>query len=512
MPNSDPAEGYIGQFCTCNPRAPWDAGCTYSCDYTFYEWWRCYPQPVEFGGHCVGSCTYNASGCTGQAPDFVFCNYQNEEILICNNEDSIYDCMYSFCDSYCGVSGTIPWLQLNWYHDVRLSCSPTSGFGSCYATQSDYCGTIMNPIGQCCSPGCDDLVGCYNIQNDYMCNQSCGSGDCVGFRTGTCQATCGCSDYSNCSSYNGGCGNCGTCSVDGSCSNDKSTDGTTCSVSGDCCSGNCVDGVCCDSACGGTCQSCDYTGQVGTCYTHSEGTDPDNECFASSYSCDGTCRRRRRPGTCDGESAACENEDWNYSNCASGTACSGGVCGSATYCDTTDHCVGDIRYSGKTCDGDNNCDENKTILGCCADSYCSSCGSGDCSGNYECTSYNCTSVCNTDNDSCGSCGSCSVGSCTGDKEALGNLCSVSGDCCSNYCSESACVGLCPPYTLGDLIISSNCVVDGEMYVEAGNLTINATVQIWPSSFLTFNTDWQINIGSGYILKSASNAVIRKVER
>ncbi len=47
------------------------------------------------------------------------------------------------------------------------------------------------------------------------------------------------------------------------------------------CEGYCVDGFCCDTFCNGVCQSCDYPGYEGTCYTFLAGTDPEDECEES---------------------------------------------------------------------------------------------------------------------------------------------------------------------------------------------------------------------------------------
>lgn len=66
-------------------------------------------------------------------------------------------------------------------------------------------------------------------------------------------------------------------------------DGAACSDAGACTSGFCVDGVCCASACEATCNSCNLTGDEGTCAPDVAGTDPDGACTSGSCDGGGTC-------------------------------------------------------------------------------------------------------------------------------------------------------------------------------------------------------------------------------
>ncbi len=54
--------------------------------------------------------------------------------------------------------------------------------------------------------------------------------------------------------------------------------GAACAAGAECSSGNCVDGVCCESACSGTCESCNLPGKVGRCEPIPDGEDPAAEC------------------------------------------------------------------------------------------------------------------------------------------------------------------------------------------------------------------------------------------
>jgi hypothetical protein len=96
---------------------------------------------------------------------------------------------------------------------------------------------------------------------------------------------------------------------------DPSTQGSSCSLGGECETGYCVDGVCCDSACDGTCQACSQqrkgSGLDGQCGALSAGQ-PDAACAKGSPD---ACEQS---GTCDGAG-----------NCAryEGTPCLGsGIC------------------------------------------------------------------------------------------------------------------------------------------------------------------------------------------
>ncbi|MGH7271762.1 MAG: hypothetical protein ACREJ3_15125, partial [Polyangiaceae bacterium] len=73
--------------------------------------------------------------------------------------------------------------------------------------------------------------------------------------------------------------------------------GAACTSAGQCATGHCVDAVCCESACDGTCESCDIAGSPGHCLPIAANTDPDRECI-SLPSADG--------GTPDAASGAVE--------------------------------------------------------------------------------------------------------------------------------------------------------------------------------------------------------------
>lgn len=57
-----------------------------------------------------------------------------------------------------------------------------------------------------------------------------------------------------------------------------SAEGAACTAGTECASGQCVDGVCCESACSGTCETCNLPGSPGKCMPVPDGEDPQNEC------------------------------------------------------------------------------------------------------------------------------------------------------------------------------------------------------------------------------------------
>jgi hypothetical protein len=59
------------------------------------------------------------------------------------------------------------------------------------------------------------------------------------------------------------------------------SNGATCTTTTECNSGFCSDGVCCESACSGTCESCNLGGDKGKCMPIPDGQDPDTECKAT---------------------------------------------------------------------------------------------------------------------------------------------------------------------------------------------------------------------------------------
>ena len=217
-------------------------------------------------------------------------------------------------------------------------------------------GRVIPPSGACCSNGvccvsgdccttasqcaayawalrCDDASTCQGSSGAAACTASfqCAgvpTGDdsaCAGMVSQTCgpypaiACTAAVSQPANqtalCAGSCAGDGDCDAgayCDAGGHCGPDLDLGGA-CSSGSQCRSGICADGVCCNSACGGTCQSCDLAGSAGTCTLVPNLSDPDLECggvtcagFYHSWSGD-NCRRKAdvsaTAATCNGAGA-----------------------------------------------------------------------------------------------------------------------------------------------------------------------------------------------------------------
>jgi hypothetical protein len=168
----------------------------------------------------------------------------------------------------------------------------------------------------CASGFCVDGVCC----SSAVCSGTCQSCAVVGHE-GTCTvAAAGTEVPGSCPGQ--------ACDSSGSC---KVKNGTACSSASTCASGFCVDGVCCESACDGTCVSCNQAGRAGKCSVYAQGSDPETECTFGLGACRATCNGAGacdypRAGTpcgtgcqsCDGNGMCVDAPD--ASSCAAGGA------------------------------------------------------------------------------------------------------------------------------------------------------------------------------------------------
>jgi hypothetical protein len=147
-----------------------------------------------------------------------------------------------------------------------LSCS---GAGSCALLAN---GAACGVNAECTSNFCVDGVCCNNA-----CGNLCNA--CTAVKKGSgADGTCGV--IAAATDPDSECPGATLCSGSSSCS--LFSNGTACSINGECASGSCVDGVCCNSPCNGLCQACTTakkgSGLNGVCGDVATGTDPDNEC------------------------------------------------------------------------------------------------------------------------------------------------------------------------------------------------------------------------------------------
>jgi hypothetical protein len=197
-------------------------------------------------------------------------------------------------------------------------------------------------------------------------------------------------------------------------------DGASCTVDAECTHAHCVDGVCCNSACTGTCYSCNLpAGPPGTCALVPANQDPRAVCPAGTGA-SATCS----PGKCNG-SGACNAA-------TTGTACGTAMC-----------TMGTATGAG-TCSATGSCQAP-------APTACSP---------YVCGAAGCKQPCSADTDCvpgyyCDATGACLAqktqgGSpCTRDAQCQSGLsCSPEGICCNSPCNGSCQVcssaGTCVP--------------------------------------------------------------------
>lgn len=126
-------------------------------------------------------------------------------------------------------------------------------------------GTDCELNAGCTSGHCVDGVCCA-----AACDRSCEACNVVG-SVGVC------TPHAVGSDPEGDCGDAQFCAAPGVCVNEDRPNGNTCDRDAVCKSGHCADGVCCNSACNGTCESCNDD-TPGVCAPFAAGEDPENEC------------------------------------------------------------------------------------------------------------------------------------------------------------------------------------------------------------------------------------------
>ena len=249
--------------------------------------------------------------------------------------------------------------------------------------------------------------------------------------------------------------------------NDAGSLGMGCHADTECSSAHCADGVCCESACNGTCETCNLNAATaGTCQAIPSGMDPDKECVmvpadagpgnatdANSTSDDGAIASDGGSTTdaasapdAPGGSGDASSEGGESDDGASTVTADSGINlpeGGVTSSDKS--CAG-------ACNGQRACaypDNTKT----CGTQFCNSpsqaagfvCnGAGSCTlGLQSCTDYSCAgSACGT---SCAQTSDCvDTHYCDGPQHKcqpkLGNgiPCALGNQCQSGFCTEGVC--------------------------------------------------------------------------
>ncbi len=243
--------------------------------------------------------------------------------------------------------------------------------------------------------------------------------------------------------------------------------GAACHADIECSSGHCADSVCCESACSGTCETCNLNAaSAGTCKAIPSGMDPDKECvMVATDSGAATAADANSPAD-DGSSASDSGATTDAPRAADAPVSGGDASGEAGESDggtstvTADSGInlpeGGVTSTDKSCAGSCNgqraCaypDNTKT----CGTQFCNSAseaagfvcdGAGSCTlGLRSCTSYSCMgSACGT---SCAQTSDCTDAYyCDGPQHKcqpkLGNgiPCALGNQCQSGFCTTGVC--------------------------------------------------------------------------
>ena len=164
-----------------------------------------------------------------------------------------------------------------------------------------------------------------------------------------------------------------------------------------CASGNCVEGVCCGSAtCTGVCQSCNVSGQEGSCVAAAAGTEVAGSC-SDGQACDGKGGCKTKNGTVCTSANACAS-----GFCTDGVCCDSACGGQCASCNQAGHAGTCTPYTAGT-DPEKECGKSSGVCGstcdgvsaCVYPTYGSSCGGCSiCDGMGTCFVYGYAPYCN----------------------------------------------------------------------------------------------------------------------
>ena len=280
-----------------------------------------------------GTCTGGVPGQTLKAVDTP-CAFNNGKF--CGPTGACVD-----CNSTPECNATTQICQAN--ACVLMSCGDNMVDGS--ETDKDCGGPVCNG----CATGKKCLVGTDCI--DQICNAaaktcdapSCTDGKKNGTETGTDCGGMTCDLAGKTCAVGQGCGVPADC-ASGFCQANLCALkplGSACALGSQCAApGACVDGVCCNTACSGTCQACTSAlkgaGADGACGPIIAGTDPGNECAASSPSTCGT------NGFCDGAGAC---QDFVATTVCAPASCIGSTLTAQGICNGGGTCVAGMTTS-----------------------------------------------------------------------------------------------------------------------------------------------------------------------
>lgn len=390
-----------GYFCAtgglCQPRRPGGWACS-----------------VTAGGNC------QEAGCR-----------ECQDGLTCKDGFCCSSACSGTCETCAATPGTCTPLRGGDDADTCAGANTCDTAGQCKRKDGQTCSAASQCAsghcvdGVCCNSACTGGCDVCNVtagvctvvaQGASGANPSCGAFVCNG-SSPSCPTSCG-NDADCAAGY--------YCAADGICREQKGQ-GTMCNANSGadcksagcrvCESGNCVDGFCCDSACGGSCDSCNgaelgWEGATnGTCHFAPTG-------YAGSPAC--------VTYACDGSSALCAT------SCDSDVECADGF-----YCSTNGSCLPQ-KLQGQACNLTTDCktgDCRQCVTGNCVDGVC--CNS-PCTGPCETCSAT-PGICTP--RSAGSLGepSCAPFFCNGISASCDDSCETDAQCApEHHCLEGTC--------------------------------------------------------------------------
>jgi hypothetical protein len=310
------------------------------------------------------------------------------------------------------------------------STPPCNGTQYCDAAAMCQSGLKANGLkcagaGECGSNNCVDGVCCESACGDdcYSCSLPGTEGQCKGVTAGQTDGACKSPNY---------------CDITHKCTMGKFANGTPCKLDNECGSGNCVDTVCCESACSGTCKSCNVTGKAGTCTPVPDGMDLRKQCGGDNTVCKGVCDGA---GACRFVAQGTKCSDAGCQE-TTGLITNAGACDGAGFCkaQVTMPCNGFRCYTDPTLGAQCGKDCTKDPQ-CALDFYCTAAGPDGGASDAGAAGSACPKVfdlghaCDR-NSQCGS-GTCSDGVC----------CNVNCDKCGS-CNLPGTIGTCMPVPAG----------------------------------------------------------------
>lgn len=288
---------------------------------------------------CEGDCEGDS-----QCADDAFCaagvcTPKLQLAVVCNDDN---ECATGHCaDGVCCATACVGQCEACNLEGSEGSCDPVTGDPR---GDKPACASDGSPCGGACDGTKRDA--CEYPSEEVLCgHDSCADGVATLETHCDLKGACAIAEQQSCGQYACGETSCaGDCSVNADCAEGafcnggicitKRSNGSECSVDGQCGSGVCADGVCCGSACEGACEACDVEGSEGECIPVQGEPRPGHKGCAGDEACGGYC-------------------DGHHDECVFPAA--GSECGEA-------QCDGNALVAAPSCDGAGECVDHASVV------------------------------------------------------------------------------------------------------------------------------------------------------